>query len=252
MSLNPTTRFSNRAENYLKYRPHYPAEIIDYLKKENVLNSNSVIADIGSGTGFSSELFLKNGNTVYGIEPNKEMREAGEIYLSGYKKFVSVNGTAENTTLIENSIDIITAGQAFHWFNFDKAKREFNRIIKSNGYIVLFWNIRQWNDSNLSIDYEKLLNEFATDYKEVGHQNISKKNYDVFFKGRYSVNYFDNIQLLDYDGLKGRLLSSSYVPDENHPNYKPMINRLKEIFDKYHKEGKVEIKYIAEVYCGKI
>lgn len=252
MNLNPTTRFSNRVDNYIKYRPHYPEEIIGWLKKENVLNNSSVIADIGSGTGISSELFLKNGNTVYGVEPNKEMREAGEKYLSEYKNFISVNGTAEKTALDENSIDIITAGQAFHWFNFEESKREFKKILKKNGYIVLFWNIRQWNDSPLSIDYENILNEFATDYKEVGHQNISKKNYDVFFEGKYFVTHFDNIQFLDYDGLKGRLLSSSYVPDEKHTNYIPMLNRLREIFDIHQTDGKIELKYNTEVYCGKI
>ncbi len=137
MSFNSTTRFSNRVDNYVKYRPHYPAAVIDYLKKEKVLKDNYVIADIGSGTGISSELFLKNGNTVYGIEPNKEMREGGEKYLSGFKNFISINGTAEDTTLKENSIDVITAGQAFHWFDMVKAKKEFKRILKTNGYVVL-------------------------------------------------------------------------------------------------------------------
>jgi len=252
MSFNPITRFANRVDNYVKYRPHYPAEIIDYLKKENVLNNSSVIADIGSGTGFSSELFLANGNTVYGVEPNKEMREAGEKYLSGYKNFISVNGTAENTTLNESSIDIIIAGQAFHWFNLDKTKIEFSRILKKNGYIVLFWNIRKWNDTPLSTEYENLLNKFATDYKEVGHQNIGKKNYDDFFNGKYFSAYFDYSQFFDYEGLKGRLLSSSYAPDEKHPKYRPMLNMLKDTFGKYQVNGKIEFKYTTEVYLGNI
>jgi len=251
-AFNSTTRFSNRVDNYVKYRPHYPAVIIDYLKKQNVLKDNSVIADIGSGTGILTELFLKSGNTVYGVEPNKEMQEAGEKYLSGFKNFISINGTAEDTTLKESSIDVITAGQAFHWFDMAETKKEFKRILKPNGYVVLIWNLRRIDDPALSIDYDELLEEFGTDYKEVGHRNISKKDYEKFFDGKYTLTNFDNRQLLDYDGFKGRLLSSSYAPDEKHPNYLPMLDKLKKIFMSNQKDGKVEIKYISEIYCGKI
>lgn len=252
MNLNPTTRFSNRAENYLKYRPHYPEAIIKYLKTENVLKNDSVIADIGSGTGFSSELFLKNGNTVYGVEPNKEMREAGENYLSEYKNFTSINGTAENTTLDKNSIDIITAGQAYHWFDINKFKKEIKRIAKVNVYTVLFWNIRNLKNAGFSNDYENLLNEFGTDYKQVGHHNISKGNYNEFFEGEFHSDKFDNEQWVDFEGLKGRLLSSSYVPEKNHPNYIPMIEKLKEMFHKHQVSGQLEFNYVTEVYWGRI
>ena len=251
-AFNSTTRFSNRVDNYVKYRPHYPAVIIDYLKKQNVLKDNSVIADIGSGTGILTELFLKSGNTVYGVEPNKEMQEAGEKYLSGFKNFISINGTAEDTTLKESSIDVITAGQAFHWFDMAETKKEFKRILKPNGYVVLIWNLRRIDDPALSIDYDELLEEFGTDYKEVGHRNISKKEYEEFFNGKYTLTKFSNRQLLDYDGFKGRLLSSSYAPEEKQPNYLPMLDKLKKIFDSHLKNGKVEIKYITEIYCGKI
>ena len=217
-----------------------------------MLKNDSVIADIGSGTGILTEIFLKNGNTVCGVEPNKEMREAGEKYLSAYKNFISINGTAEDTTFKENSIDVISAGQAFHWFNIEESKKEFSRILKTGGYVILIWNNRRSDDPALSIDYEELLNEFGTDYKEVGHRNIRKKNYEWFFNGKYTLTNFGNRQLLDYDGFKGRLLSSSYAPDEKHPNHLPMLNELKKIFDSNQKEGKVEIKYISEVYCGKI
>jgi SAM-dependent methyltransferase len=250
--INPTKRFSNRAANYVKYRPHYPDEIIDYLKTKKVLKTNSVIADIGSGTGFSSELFLKNGNTVYGIEPNKEMRKAGEIYLSLFKNFISVNGSAENTTLKPKSIDIIIAGQAFHWFNFPKAKKEFTRISKPGAFLILIWNKRKFNESGFNEDYENLLVEFGTDYKEVAHRTITKKDYDNFFEGKYKTANFYNEQLLDFERLKGRLLSSSYIPDESKPGYSSMIKKLRSIFDKYNLNGRVQIKYTAGIYYGKI
>lgn len=250
--LNPTTRFSNRVENYLKYRPHYPDEITAYLKEKNVLKEDSIVADIGSGTGFSTELFLKNGNTVYGVEPNKAMREAGEKYLSSYENFISVEGTAENTTLKSNLIDIIAAGQAFHWFKHSEAKKEFQRISKPGGYLVLIWNIRQFIDAGFAVDYENLLTEYGTDYKEVEHKTITASDYDDFYPRKYITSTFENKQLLDFEGLKGRLLSSSYGPDENSPNYQPMIKKLKEIFDKYQSGGTVKMKYTTEIYCGKI
>ncbi len=250
--LNPTKRFSDRVENYVKYRPHYPDEIVDYLKRENVLGADSIIADIGSGTGFSTELFLKNGNKVYGVEPNNAMRKAGEKYLSAYKNFKSVDGTAEGTTLEPNSIDIISAGQAFHWFNHPLAKKEFQRISKPGGYLILIWNVRQFIDSGLGVDYENLLSEFGTDYKEVEHRTITKNDYDEFYPENYKTAAFQNRQLLDYEGLKGRLLSSSYSPDEHSPNYLPMLKRLKEIFDKYNENGNITIKYTTEMYYGKL
>lgn len=250
--LNPTTRFSSRAENYLRYRPHYPDEIINFLKKENILNEKSSVADIGSGTGFSAELFLKNGNAVYGVEPNKEMRDAGEKYLSGYKNFISINGSAENTTLKSDSIDIIAAGQAFHWFNFSKARDEFRRIAKPEGFLILIWNVRRFTDAGFGTDYERMLKEFGTDYKEVAHKTITKSDYDDFYPGKFKTAEFSNKQTLDFEGLKGRLISSSYSPDENSPNFFPMLKRLQDIFDKHRVNGTVEMKYTTEVYYGKI
>ncbi len=252
MTLHPTSRFSNRVENYLRYRPHYPAEIVKYLKKENVLKNDSVIADIGSGTGFSSEVFLNNGNTVYGVEPNKEMREAGEKYLSGYKNFISVNGTAEETTLNANSIDLIIAGQAFHWFNIVKAKKEFKRIIKIGGWGVVMWNVRQSAESEFARDYGKLLLKFGTDYKQVRRETLNRRKLSVFNKDSIHSAGFANSQIFNYSGLRGRLLSSSYAPGEGHMNYIPMLNELKEIFEKYQHEGKVEFKYMTEIHFGKI
>jgi ubiquinone/menaquinone biosynthesis C-methylase UbiE len=180
MASNSTTRFSDRVDNYIKYRPGYPAEIIDYLKTQNILKADSIIADIGSGTGISTEMFLKNSNTVHGVEPNKEMREAAERLLIGYKNFSSINGTAEETTLPIESIDIITAGQAFHWFDIPKAKNEFKRILKHGGFVVLIWNEKQLDSSPFMNAYEEMLLEFGTDYSEVKHENINDKHSAAF------------------------------------------------------------------------
>src|ERR1700732_4152215 len=127
-------RFSNRVADYVRYRPGYPAEVLTLLRTQCGLKSGHVIADIGSGTGFLSELFLKNGNRVYGIEPNEAMRQAGEEYLASYDGFASINGSAEATTLDDASIDFVSAGQAFHWFEPVVARHEFRRILKPEGW----------------------------------------------------------------------------------------------------------------------
>jgi SAM-dependent methyltransferase len=246
-------RFSNRVENYVKYRPHYPDEVISFLIEEKILFPESVIADIGSGTGISSELFLKNGNVVYGVEPNKEMREAGEKILSGYENFKSINGTAEATTLENSSVDIIAAGQAFHWFHKENSKTEFKRILKPKGTIVLIWNDRRITSTPFLIEYENLLQTFGTDYKEVDHKNIDEKIFNNFFGvGKYKMKSFENFQHHDYEALEGRLLSSSYVPDELHHNYNPMLNALKELFIHYQHNNTVTIEYDTIVFYGKL
>jgi SAM-dependent methyltransferase len=252
MQHNSTTRFSDRVDNYIKYRPHYPPQILDYVKAQNVLSDDSVIADIGSGTGISTELFLKNVNTVYAVEPNKEMREAAERLLSGYKNFISVNGTAESTTLPNESIDLIIAGQAFHWFDIPNAITEFKRILKSGGNVVLMWNVKQLDSSPFMRDYEKMLLEYGTDYQEVKHENLGEDIFKKFYANGCDVKTFPNEQVFDLEGLKGRLLSSSYAPNEQSEDYKPMITVLETIFNKHNKNGKITFDYITQVYSGKL
>jgi ubiquinone/menaquinone biosynthesis C-methylase UbiE len=244
---DPKKRFSSRVKDYVKCRPRYPSEIINFLKDNNILKKSSVIADIGSGTGILSELFLKNGNKVYGIEPNPNMRKAAEMIIGNYKNFISINGSAEKTGLKDKTIDLITAGQAFHWFDIEKTKREFKRILKSNGYVVLIWNNRKKSGDNLSSDYEKLVVNFGTDYKEV---RKNEKKVDEFYK--YNKKIFYNYQDLDYDGFKGRLLSTSYIPLEDNPRFFNMLDELKKIFLKYQKKGIVRLEYNTEVYYGKL
>lgn len=245
-----TKRFSNRVENYVKYRPHYPKEIISFLSENIHLTPEKIIADVGSGTGLSTELFLQNGNKVYGIEPNKEMREAGEKYLEQYKLFISVAGTAEDTLLENESMDIIVCGQAFHWFDVDKAKIEFKRILKHGGYVVLMWNERNTRASGLLGDYENLIKKFGTDYEQVCQRDEQvNENIKTFFaEGGYKLKYIDNYQIFDFEGFKGRLLSSSYVPTENEE----MIKELRELFEKYQKDGKVKFEYDTNLYYGKL
>ena len=246
--MDSTTRFTDRVEDYVRYRPNYPAqELLAYLQTKTGFNNAWVVADIGSGTGISTELFLKNGNKVYGVEPNDAMRQKAEELLQGYPLFTSVNGTAEHTQLADKSVDLIVAGQAFHWFNPPLAKIEFERI--SKGYILLLWNIREVN-TPFEKDYELLLQQFGTDYKEVGHKDIATDEKLAAFFTFESI-LLKNNQVLDYEGVKGRLTSSSYIPAPEAENYQPMIDTLKTIFNKHAVDGKVVFGYTTKVYLGK-
>lgn len=250
--MDSILRFNNKVENYIKYRPGYPEEITDFLKKENVLNSKSVIADVGSGTGKLTELFLKNGNEVFGIEPNDEMRLASEKLLEKYNDFRSVSGKAEHTELNDNSIDLITAGQSFHWFNNEKTRKEFMRILKPDGYVVLVWNNRSESVSDFMKDFSQLLNNLETDYQEVRHENLNDNDFKRFFGTRnYRIKSFDNSQLINYNSLEGGLLSRSYVPTEGRA-YNDMIRELKEIFKKHNICGEIKIEYKTKIYFSKM
>lgn len=250
---SPTERFSTRVENYAKYRPGYPKEIIELLRDECGLTKASIIADVGSGTGILSELFLKNGNTVYGVEPNRKMREAGEEGLRGYSNFKSIAGTAEETGLGGESVDFITAGQAFHWFDRERARKEFLRILKPEGWTVLIWNERRTESTPFLRAYEKMLIEYGTDYQTVNHTNVDERVVAGFFApGDFRLKVIESRQDFDYESLRGRLLSSSYTPEEGHPNYAPMLEELERIFRAHQKGERVSFEYDTKIYYGQL
>jgi SAM-dependent methyltransferase len=251
--FNSTSRFSDRVENYIKYRPNYPQEVISFLTEKGILHKNSVVADMGSGTGISAELFLKNGNVVFGIEPNEGMRLAAERLLALYTNFRSVDASAEKTGLESASIDLVIAGQAFHWFDVEASKAEFRRILRPGGTVGLLWNDRKTEVEGFLKEYEALLQAYSTDYKEVNHKNMDAVIFDAFFgKGRWQEQVFHNVQVFDFEGLKGRLLSSSYAPAKGHPKHEPMLKALKELFDKYQKNNSVMIDYDTRLFYGKL
>jgi ubiquinone/menaquinone biosynthesis C-methylase UbiE len=246
-------RFSNRVADYVRYRPGYPAEVLEILRNECALRPGHVIADIGSGTGFLSELFLKNGNRVYGVEPNEAMRQAGEEYLASYDGFSSIEGSAESTTLDDASVDFVTAGQAFHWFDQDAARREFTRILKPGGWVVVLWNERLMDTTPFLLDFEALLRKFGTDYSRVNESYPREEQMRDFFQHHaYRQERLPNFQEFDFDGLAGRLRSSSYVPANDHPSYAPMMAELERIFRAHQQNGTIRIEYLTRVYFGQL
>ena len=250
--LDPTKRFSNRVENYLKYRPRYPSEIIPLLKKECGFTRDSVIADIGSGTGFLTELFLQNGNRVLGVEPNAEMRAAGEQLLAPYGSFTSIAAAAEKTTLADSSVDFVTAGQAFHWFDRERARAEFARILKPHGWVVIVWNGYKPERTPLLNGYHEVLLHYGTDYRDV-RREIQDIQVEKFFPaGGYKVARFQFQQSFDFEGFKGRTLSASYAPQFGEPNYEAMLGELRTVFEANQTDGRVTFDYDTEVYYGRL
>lgn len=250
---DPTKRFSDRVENYVRYRPRYPVEVLQVLRDEIGLLPDWIVADVGAGTGISSGLFLEHGNTVYGVEPNAEMRRAAESLLAGNPRFHSVAATAEATTLPEASVDLVVAGQAFHWFQRDEARAEFVRILRPHGWVALLWNSRRTDTTPFLRGYEALLHTFGTDYQEVNHTNISAEALRGFFAGgKFELRKLPNEQRFDLAGLKGRLLSSSYVPGENDARYRPMLAELERLFHEHQERGQVRVEYDTELYYGHV
>lgn len=252
MTTDPTRRFSTRVGDYARYRPGYPPALVRLLETECGLTHGSVVADVGSGTGILSELFLRGGNRVYGVEPNREMRAAGERLLAGYPNFVSVDGRAEATGLEGRSVDFVTAGQAFHWFDPAGARREFLRILRPGGWVVLAWNDRRTGGTPFLEAYERLLLEYGTDYREVSAKYMGEDAISALFgAAEVRSKSFDNEQVFDFDGLRGRLTSSSYAPEPGHPNFAPMMRELEGIFRRHERRGRVVVTYDTKVFYGR-
>ncbi len=251
MSKLPTERFSDRVDNYVRYRPGYPPEILEMLRHECGLRRDHVIAEIASGTGIFTRLLLENGNPVIAVEPNAEMRGASSHLQQLFPNLKLMHGTAEETGLSAASVDFIMAAQAAHWFDPQKTRQEFKRILKPEGWCVLIWNERRTNGSPFLEEYENLLQTYCPEYKDKRHGKTSRIAH-AFFPEGYRERVFRNNQQFDFAGLTGRLLSSSYCPLEDHPNYGPMMQELNRIFRAYAVSDKVQFDYDTHVYFSRL
>lgn len=248
---DPTRRFTDRAENYARYRPGYPTAIIDCLRDECGLTPRSVIADVGSGTGILTAVFLANGNRVLAVEPNEAMRLEAERTLSGHDGFTSIDGRAEATTLDAGSVDWVVAGQAFHWFDAAASRVEFGRILRPGGYVALVWNARTWQDDPLMAGYERVLGEYGMGYHFVNHRSHGD-DVDALFVSGYESHAFTHSRLIDYDTFWGGFLSSSYAPLPGDPRYEPVREQLKRVFDTHQRDGFVTFLYNTNLYFGRL
>jgi SAM-dependent methyltransferase len=253
VSRNPTERFSDRVDNYVRYRPGYPASLISHLRERGILRASSVVADIGAGTGISSALFLDAGCEVHAVEPNAAMRAAAEQLLGERAGFHSIDGRAESTLLDDASIDVVAAGTAFHWFEPVATRAEFQRTLRRDGHVVLFWNMRR-RDSAFMREYESVLTRHCKDYAAANAARRADEGaVGTFFNGRpIESATFENAQQLDFEGLLGRVLSSSYAPKPGDPAYAPMRMALGALFDTHAIEGQVTLLYDTRFYSGRM
>jgi len=249
LSLNPTGRFSVRAPYYSKYRPGYPDRIVGVLRKKFSFSSSDIVADIGSGTGLLAKVFLANGNRVFGVEPNARMRSYGVRNLSGFKRFVSVRGTAEHTTLDDASVDLITVGQALHWFDASRTVREFSRISKPDGILCIVYNERR-KGSRFMRAFQQVTERHEGD--KTNSPDVDDRYAAQFFEGRkFSKFQLPNEQTLDFEGLVGRLLSASYMPTrQQKTRFVRMERDVKELFDSFKSNGRVRLLYDTRIYAG--
>lgn len=247
-----TERFSNRVADYVRYRPDYPPALLDWLHQDIGVSPDTLVADIGAGTGISTRLFLAAGHPVIAVEPNAAMRAAAEQWLSpDYLRLKVVDGTAEATTLARDSVGLVAAAQAFHWFDTDAVRQEWARILHPGGLALVFWNSRLLDSSPFLIGYEQLLLEFGTDYTAVAERYQDDDTMRAWFgDGLRGMARLPNAQWLDLDGLRGRLLSSSYAPPAGDPRHAPMLDALQRLFDAHAVNGRVAFEYQTRAFIG--
>ena len=252
-TLDPTARFTNRVQDYAAHRPTYPRELLGLLEREGVLRPTDIVADVGSGTGLLTELLLDNGNTVYAVEPNAAMAASAQSRLGSNPRFHAAAGRAEATGLPDASCDTVTAAQAFHWFDIDQSRRELARILKPGGPVVLVWNVRRTDSTPFLREYEDLLQRVGIEYKKIAAGWADEVAIARFFApAGFESRHLENRQEFGFDGLRGRLLSSSYAPPAGHPRHEPMLAELRRIFDRHQQGGRVAFEYDVMVYWGRL
>ena len=247
-SLAPTQRFSSRVDDYARFRPGYPAELLALLRDQVAFSPQSIIADMGSGTGILSEQLLRNGNLVFGAEPNDNMRAAAEQRFGRFPRFHSINATAEATTLASVSVDGITVAQAFHWFDGPRAVAEFRRILKPGGFTALIWNVRDTGASGFMAEYERIIHTHGSEFARSNKEIVSIERLRELFGPALTEHVLPNFQDLDWPGLRGRVLSASYMPLKGQPGHEPMLAELQEAFARFQSGGLVRMIYNTRVY----
>ncbi|MFK2876774.1 class I SAM-dependent methyltransferase [Rhodanobacter hydrolyticus] len=249
--LHSTERFSDRVADYVRYRPDYPTAMLDWLHREQGVTPAWKVADVGAGTGISCKLFLDGGHDVTAVEPNAAMRDAALAWLGGNLRFRAVDGTSDATHLPDGSIDLVTVAQAFHWFDPASTRREFARILRPGGLAAIFWNSRRLTGTPFLEGYEALLQRYGTDYTSVAERYADDDSMRAWFgAGWRGTVRFEHKQSLDFDALRGRLMSSSYAPKEGHPQHVPMIAALRELFEHCQQDGRISFDYDTRIIVG--
>lgn len=252
-AIDPTQRFSGRVESYRLHRPGYPAAIVDLLTRECGLSTRSTISDVAAGTGLLTEIFLARGFNVIAVEPNQQMREACTTLTAQYHQLKCVERTAEATGLSNHSIDLITVGQAMHWFDLQRTRSEFVRILKPGGWCAILYNHRHLTGDAFHEGYERILIEHGTAYSKVRDSHLDKDRLAAFFAPNVMcTTTFKNAQHLNLQGLMGRVLSSSYMPQTGHPRYEAMSRGVDAHFNEHQTGGFVCMEYDCVLCYGQL
>jgi len=251
-SLDPTGRFTDRVADYLRFRPGYPPALLEWVGAEHSIGPPWLVADVGAGTGISSRLFLEAGHAVVAVEPNAAMRAAAVEALRETPRFRAVNATAEATSLPEASTDLVVAAQAFHWFDPEAVRLEWRRILRPRGLVLVVWNARRTSGTAFLEGYEQLLRRHSTDYAAVAERYPEPDFMRAWFgRGFRAARSFENHQVLDLRGLKGRLLSSSYAPAPGRPGHEALLRALDHLFHRTAEGGHVTLEYETRAYLGR-
>ncbi|OOG60273.1 class I SAM-dependent methyltransferase [Rhodanobacter sp. C03] len=251
--LHSTARFSDRVDDYVRYRPDYPSALLDWLQRKQGVDADWRVADIGAGTGISSKMFLDAGYRVTAVEPNAQMRAAAEHWLQAYAGFDAVDGSSAASRLADASVDLVVVAQAFHWFDEDAARREFARILRPGGLAAIWWNSRWLTGTRFLEGYEDLLQMYGTDYTSVAERYADDARMRTWFGAGYCGSAsFEHGQRLDFEALRGRLMSSSYAPQAGHPKHEPMLHALRDLFDACAEHGTVSFDYDTRIFAGHI
>lgn len=237
-------RFTSRVDAYREFRPRYPAAVLQLLQEQCGLTPASILADLGAGTGLLAELFLAHGNSVLAIEPNRAMQSACEELRLQYPKLKCMDGSAEATGLQDHCADFVTVGQAMHWFHLPRTRAEFVRILRPGGWCAVVYNNRRMGGDAFHDSYERLLCEFGVDYRQVRSRYVNENKLAEFFSPAVMHQaHLPNAQVLDLEGMAGRILSSSYMPQPGHPRFPAMMRQIEELFSRCRKDGHVRMEY---------
>jgi SAM-dependent methyltransferase len=249
---DPTTRFSDRADDYARARPSYPDAVYDAIAEVTGLTPPADVADVGSGTGISAAPLLRRGYAVYGVEPNAAMRAAAERAFAGEPRFTSVAGTAEATALPDGSVDLVLVAQAFHWMEPVRTRAELARVLRPPRHVALVWNWRRPSGNAFTAAYEALVERWSVDYDAVKQSYRVRESLAPFFGDVHETRTFEHAHPLDRGAVRALLLSSSYTPAEGHPDRAPMLRALDDAFDAHARGGLVEVVYDAELHVGRL
>ena len=248
-----TQRFTGRVEAYKRFRPRYPAAILEILQMKCGLTPETMVADVGAGTGMLAEVFLANGNRVFAIEPNAEMRAACRELEESYPKLTCIDGTAEATGLPASSIDLVAAGRAFHWFDPAKSKTEFRRVLRGESWVALLGLGRPGAGQRpMALEMERIMREYGTDYAALEDRYKLGDRAREFFGGTVGSAEIQTLTTFTWDEFLGNAISLSVMPMPGDPRFEAFEQALRGIFEKYQSNGKVEMPIECKMYLGRL